>query len=85
MLHNQGEAPFLSGFEIIRALIHGTWNNLRFQGEYFNDEEVRAMLAQEAEEERAKREEDLAKEMHDNTQASEETVKHKTRGILIAS
>lgn len=55
------------------------------KGEYFNDEEVRAMLAQEAEEERAKREEDLAKEMHDNTQASEETVKHKTRGILIAS
>ena len=54
------------------------------QGEYFNDEEVRLMLAAEALEERKKREEELIKEEEMAKEANQEEGKRKKRGIVIA-
>ena len=55
------------------------------QGEYFNDEEVRLMLAAEALEERKKREEELIKEEEMAKEANQEEGKRKKRGIVIAT
>ena len=55
------------------------------QGEYFNDEEVRLMLAREAVEERKKRDEELIKEEEMALEAKQEEGKRKKRGIVIAS
>ena len=57
---------------------------LIFQGEYFNDEEVRRMLAAEAAEEKLKREEELIKEEEMAKEANQEEGKRKKRGIVIA-
>ncbi len=54
------------------------------QGEYFNDEEVRLMLAREAAEERKKREEELIKEEEMANEARQEEGKRLKRGIVIA-
>ena len=55
-----------------------------FQGEYFNDEEVRRMLAAEAAEEKLKREEELIREEEMAKEANQEEGKRKKRGIIIA-
>ena len=61
-------------------------SNLKsFQGEFFNDEEVRIMIAREAEEERNRRDEELAKEIEEEAQAKKEEGVRKKRGIIIAN
>ena len=56
-----------------------------FQGEYFNDEEVRMMLAREASEEQKRRIEEAEREELENEEARKEEGKRKKRGIIIAS
>ena len=63
--------------------VNGT--TLYFQGEYFNDEEVRIMLAREAEEDRKRRDEELAREEAEEAEAKREEGKRKKRGIIIAN
>jgi len=55
------------------------------KGEYFNDEEVRIMLAREAEEDRKRRDEELAREEAEEIEAKNEEGKRKKRGIIIAN
>ena len=55
------------------------------KGEYFNDEEVRIMLAREAEEDRKRRDEELAREEAEELEAKKEEGKRKKRGIIIAN
>ena len=55
------------------------------QGEYFNDEEVRLMLAREAEEDKKRREEELAREAAEEAEAKREEISQKKRGIIIAN
>jgi uncharacterized protein YaiI (UPF0178 family) len=61
------------------------FSSLFHQGEYFNDEEVRDMLAREAFEDKKRREEEMAKEEKEEEEAKKEEGKKKTRGIIIAS
>ncbi len=55
------------------------------QGEYFNDEEVRMMLAREAEEDKKRRAEEDAQMEKDEADAKQEEGKLKKRGIIIAN
>ena len=55
------------------------------QGEYFNEEEMRIMVAREAEEERIKREEDYRREEMEEVEANKAEKKRKQRGILMTS
>ena len=65
--------------------VNGTILYICFQGEYFNDEEVRIMLAREAEEDRKRRDEELAREEAEEAEAKREEGKRKKRGIIIAN
>ena len=56
-----------------------------FKGEVYHSEEVQLMLAKEAEEDRKRRDEELAQELADEEMASKEEGKRKKRGILIAN
>jgi hypothetical protein len=55
-----------------------------YQGEYFNDEELRVMLAREAAEERERQEEEAKLEEQLQEEVDEEG-RAKVRGILVAS
>jgi len=66
------------------SLLYGIALCYTVKGEYFNDEEVRLMLAAEALEERKKREEELIKEEEMAKEANQEEGKRKKRGIVIA-
>ena len=55
------------------------------QGEFFNDEELRIMLAREAEEERIKREEDYRREELEEVEATKSEKKRKQRGIIMTT
>lgn len=56
-----------------------------FQGDYFNDEEVRLMLAREAAEERRRRIEEAEEDEKEQEEARREEGKRKKRGIIVAS
>lgn len=60
-------------------------HRLKFQGEYFNDEEVRMMLAREVAEEKRRREEEELREEREAMEARAEDGKRRQRGIIIAS
>jgi len=66
------------------SLLYGIALCYTVKGEYFNDEEVRRMLAAEAAEEKLKREEELIKEEEMAKEANQEEGKRKKRGIVIA-
>jgi len=55
------------------------------KGELFNDDEVRIMLAREAEEDRKRREEEMAREEAEEAEARRDEGKRKKRGIIIAN
>ena len=59
--------------------------HLHFQGEYFNDKEVRMMLAREAAEERKRIEDEAAAEEQEREDAKRDENRKKKRGIIIAS
>ena len=56
-----------------------------FQGEFFQEEEVRAMLAQEAAEEKERREEEEKREEELQAMADNDELRRAKRGIMIAS
>ena len=58
---------------------------MTLQGEYFNDEEVRMMLAREVAEEKRRREEEELREEREAMEARAEDGKRRQRGIIIAS
>ena len=58
---------------------------LSFKGEVYHSEEVQLMLAKEAEEDRKRRDEELAQELADEEMASKEEGKRKKRGIIVAN
>ena len=58
---------------------------LVYQGEFFQEEEVRAMLAQEASEEKERREEEEKKEEELQAMADNDELRKAKRGIIIAS
>ena len=64
---------------------HNVLSLLSFKGEVYHSEEVQLMLAKEAEEDRKRRDEELAQELADEEMASKEEGKRKKRGIIVAN
>ncbi len=67
------------------AFIYGSILCWTTKGEFFQEEEVRAMMAHEAVEEKARREEEDKRMEEEQDQADREEGKMKKRGIIIAS
>ncbi len=78
-------ACYLTKVKNCITLVSVSLNLTVVQGEYFNDEEVRMMLAREAEEERRRREEEMLKAELDQEEDMKDEGKRRKRGIIIAS
>jgi len=74
----------LLGFGAASA-IYGSVLCYTTKGEVYHSEEVQLMLAKEAEEDRKRRDEELAQELADEEMASKEEGKRKKRGIIVAN